>query len=168
MSNPPTGPPATILVVEDNDLVLEFVVKVLKAAQFHVLSAGTAAQALELAANPDTHVDLLLSDVNMPQMNGPDLGQALKKNRPDLHVMLMSSMAEGALLVLNYGWTFLEKPFVPKRLVQMVNNVLIEPNKSQSSHEFNARKDATLDQGSLRNDTQKNVEHPHDDLTRPS
>ena len=57
-------------------------------------------------------------------MSGPDLGEALKKSRPDIHVMLMSGGAKGNLLVLNYGWAFIQKPFVPVKLVQMVTDVL--------------------------------------------
>ena len=136
----PHAPSATILVVEDDQMVLQLVVKVLKIAQFHVLSAENAEQALELAANLDTPIDLLLSDVNMPGMNGPDLGEALKKARPDLRVVLMSGMAAGGLLVLNHGWAFLTKPFVPTELVRMVRDVLGRPEQSQGGQGFDTRK----------------------------
>ena len=48
----------------------------------------------------------------------------MKKTRPDLHVMLMSGGANGNLLVLNYGWAYIQKPFVAEKLVQMVTEVL--------------------------------------------
>jgi len=64
-------------------------------------------------------------------MSGPDLGELLKKTRPDMHVMLMSGGTEGNLLVLNYGWAFIQKPMVPVKLVQMVTEVLHSPNRSQ-------------------------------------
>jgi DNA-binding NtrC family response regulator len=88
-------------------------------------------------------IELLLSDVDMPMMSGPDLGQMLKKSRPALHVMLMSGGgADGNLLVLNYGWAFIEKPFVNERLIQMVTDVLHSPDRSQlGGREFDARKD---------------------------
>jgi FixJ family two-component response regulator len=53
---------------------------------------------------------MLLSDVDMPEMSGPDLGETLKKSRPDLHVMLMSGSADGNLLVLNYGGPSFRSP----------------------------------------------------------
>ena len=75
-------------------------------------------------------------------MSGPDLGEALKKTRPDMHVMLMSGWVTGSLLVLNYGWAYIQKPFVPVKLVQMINDVLHTPNRSQlGGQEFDSRKD---------------------------
>ena len=102
----------TILVVDDNEFVLTTVAKILAAAGFHVLSAGDGVAALKLAGETEQHIDLLLSDVDMPGMSGPDLGEALKKERPDIHVMLMSGGSNGNLLVLNYGWAYIQKPFL--------------------------------------------------------
>ena len=97
---------------------------------------------LKLAQETDARIDLLLSDVNMPGMSGPDLGEILKKSRPDIHVMLMSGGADGNLLLLNYGWAFIQKPFVKGRLVQMVEDVLHSENRSQlGGQEFDTRKD---------------------------
>ena len=132
----------TILVVDDNEVVLEVVVAILKAQNFRVLSADSGPAALKLAAETTGTIDLLLSDVEMPEMSGPDLGQALKKTRPDIHVMLMSGWITGSLLVLNYGWAYIQKPFVPVKLVQMINDVLHTPNRSQlGGQEFDVRKD---------------------------
>src|SRR5580704_167323 len=131
----------TILVVDDLELVRHLVVEVLKNAKFNVLQANSGAEALELAARHDGTIDLLLSDVQMPGMTGPALGDALKKLRPEIHVMFMSSFTGGNLLVLNYGWSFIEKPFVPVKLLQMVHDVLHSADKSQSSHEYDTRKD---------------------------
>ena len=132
----------TILVVDDNEEVLTMVVRTLKNANFHVLSAGNGRDALKLAAETGEKIDLLLSDVDMPEMSGPDLGQLLKKDRPDMHVMLMSGGADGNLLVLNYGWAFIQKPFVRVKLLQMITYVLHSPNRSQlGGQEFDSRKD---------------------------
>jgi two-component system cell cycle sensor histidine kinase/response regulator CckA len=132
----------TILVVDDNETVLNSVVAVLQNAQFRVLSANGGASAVKLAKESDTQIDLLLSDVNMPGMSGPDLGEVLKKARPSMHVMLMSGGADGTLLVLNYGWAFIQKAFVPTKLVEMVTDVLHSPNRSQlGGQEFDSRKD---------------------------
>jgi two-component system, cell cycle sensor histidine kinase and response regulator CckA len=132
----------TILVVDDDETVLKVVVGILKRAKFRVLSAGNGADAIKLAKETKGRLDMLLSDVDMVPLSGPDLGEALKKARPDLHVMLMSGGAKGNLLVLNYGWAFIQKPFVPTKLVQMVNEVLHSENRSQPGGQgFDSRKD---------------------------
>ena len=111
---PSPGTPQTIMVVDDNSAVLLTVVKILEAADFRVLSAGDAQAALKIAEGTADHIDLLLSDVDMPLMSGPELGEAMKKARPKMHVMLMSGGHNGNLLVLNYGWAYIQKPFVPR------------------------------------------------------
>jgi len=132
----------TILVVDDNASVLRVVATILENSDFRVLPADSAAAALRLAEVTDEKIDLLLSDVEMPQISGPDLGEMMKKTRPDLHVMLMSGGANGNLLVLNYGWAYIQKPFVPEKLVQMVTEVLHSRNRSQlGGQEFDSRKD---------------------------
>jgi DNA-binding NtrC family response regulator len=133
----------TILVVDDDEEILKVVVAILKHADFRVLSAKSGLNALKVAKRTNGKIDLLLSDVDMAQMSGPDLGETLKKVRPDLHVMLMSGGAKGNLLVLNYGWAFIQKPFVAVKLVQMITDVLHSPNRSQlGGQEFDSRKDA--------------------------
>jgi hypothetical protein len=142
----------TILVVDDDESVLASVVEILKRAKFQVLSADSAVNAIKLAKETKGRIDLLLSDVDMVPLSGPDLGEKLKKARPDLHVMLMSGGAKGNLLVLNYGWAFIQKPLVPAKLVQMVTDVLHSRNRSQlGGQEFDSRKDT---QGNLLKDSQ--------------
>jgi two-component system cell cycle sensor histidine kinase/response regulator CckA len=133
----------TILVVDDNEEVLQIVELVLKEANFNVISAGNGADAVKLAKETEGRIDMLLSDVDMPKMSGPDLGELLKKTRPDMHVMLMSGGgADGNLLVLNYGWAFIQKQFVPIKLVEMVTEVLHSANRSQlGGQEFDSRVD---------------------------
>ena len=134
--------PETILVVDDDELVLKVVVAILKEARFRVLSACNGSKAIHLAGKHHGVIDLLLSDVDMPAMSGPDLGEALKVTRPDMHVMLMSGGDNGNLLVLNYGWAYIQKPFVRTKLVEMVTHVLNSPNRSQpGGQEFDSRKD---------------------------
>lgn len=132
----------TILVVDDNTSVLRIVVAILEGEHFRVLSADSGPAALKLAGETNETIDLLLSDVEMPLMSGPDLGEELKKARPHMHVMLMSGGDNGNLLVLNYGWAYIQKPFVAVKLVQMVNDVLHSKNRSQlGGQEFDSRKD---------------------------
>jgi DNA-binding NtrC family response regulator len=129
----------TILVVDDTESVLNLVVEILKAAHFHVLHANSGSGAVALAASYSSKIDLLLSDVRMPEMSSPQLGDVLKRTRPDIHVMFMSGHTGGDLLVLNYEWAFINKPFVPKQLVETVNSALHSSNKSQGNHKFDTR-----------------------------
>lgn len=122
---------ATILVVDDDPAVLRFVVSILQEANYRVLEADSGSGALGLAKETDTKIDLLLSDVDMPEMSGPELGEALRNARPGIRVMLMSGGNNGDLLVLNYGWAYLQKPFIPAKLVQMVRDVLGSVDRSQ-------------------------------------
>jgi two-component system cell cycle sensor histidine kinase/response regulator CckA len=131
----------TILVVDDVVSVLNVVIAILESADFHVLQANSGAEALKLAADYAGEIDLLLSDVQMPEMSGPGLGDTLKKIRPEIRMMFMSGYSGGDLLVLNYGWAFIQKPFVSKKLVEMVNAVLHEPDRSQGGHASYKRKD---------------------------
>jgi two-component system cell cycle sensor histidine kinase/response regulator CckA len=141
-----SGKRETILVVDDDEKVLNVVVQILKRAEFHVLSADNGTAAIALASKTKGRIDLLLSDVDMPLLSGPDLGETLKTTRPDIHVMLMSGGAKGSLLVLNYGWAFIQKPFVPVKLVEMVTDVLHSKNRSQlGGQEFDSRKDVLKD-----------------------
>lgn len=65
----------TILVVDDGEDVLKVVVAILKRAHFRVLSARNGPDAIKVAAKTDEKIDLLLSDLDMPQMSGADLGE---------------------------------------------------------------------------------------------
>ena len=133
------APQKIILVVEDTVLVLKTVCMILERAEFTVLAAGSAEEAMRLARFAKT-IDLLLSDVMMPDMSGPDLALQLKELRPQMRVMLMSGYPDGAMLVLNYGWHFIEKPFVPAQLVAKINEVLGEEMRDQGTDHFDPPK----------------------------
>jgi DNA-binding NtrC family response regulator len=138
-----SGTLETILVVDSDETVLKTVVTLLKDANFRVLLADSGAKALKLAEETEETIHLLLSEVGLPEMSGPDLGEALKKNRPDIHVMLMSGQENGNLLVLNYGWAYIQKQVVAVKLVQMVTDVLHAPDRSQLGDEFDSSKDTS-------------------------
>jgi DNA-binding NtrC family response regulator len=130
----------TILVVDDDDAVLNVVVHFLKKAGFVVLQAAGGTDAVRIAAEHAGKIDLLLSDVKMPEVSGADLAEVIKESRPDIHVMFISGFPDGDLLVLNYGWAFITKPFVPSKLVEMINVVLHTPDKSQGARQFDTNK----------------------------
>ena len=105
-----------------------------------MFSAQSGEDAIKLVGETEPKIHLLLSDVDMPQMSGPELGTALKKTRPDIRVMLMSG-GDNGLLIINYGWAYLQKPFLSVKLVQMVTDVLHSEDRSQPGHGFDTRKD---------------------------
>ena len=129
---------ATILVVEDTVAVLNTVRTILQRANFTVLAASNADDAMRLAGSA-TIIDLLLSDVMMPDMSGPDLALKLKELRPEMRVILMSGYPGGGMLFLNYGWYFIEKPSVPVQLVAKINEVLHEEMRDQGTDHYDVR-----------------------------
>jgi two-component system cell cycle sensor histidine kinase/response regulator CckA len=133
-------PQKTILVVEDTALVLKTVCMILERAKFTVLAAASAREAMRLAASAKT-IHMLLSDVMMPDMSGPDLALKLKELRPEMRVILMSGYSGGGMLLLNYGWHFIEKPFVPVQLIAKINEILHEELRDQGTEHFDTRKD---------------------------
>jgi DNA-binding response OmpR family regulator len=123
------------------EAVLHLVAGILRKANFSVLTASGGAEAVALAGKHKGTIDLLLTDIEMPDISGFDLGIAFKESRPHIHIMLMSGQKSGDLLVLNYGWNCIQKPFIPTQLVEMVRSVLKSPDKSQGSHRFDSRAD---------------------------
>jgi DNA-binding response OmpR family regulator len=144
MSDTSRGNGETILVVDDTEILRDFLIVALKRANFNVISSDSGPNAVALAAETKGKIDLLLTDWDMPEMSGIALGQTLKLLRPDIHVMQMSGGAHDTMMVLNYGWAFLQKPFVAKKLVEMINEVLHNPDRSQVGGEsFDSRLDTT-------------------------
>jgi hypothetical protein len=118
---------ATILVVEDNDVVREMVCEMLDGIGYTILSASDPHKAVELLAQTGSRVDLLVSDVVMPGMSGPELYEQLIVSLPELKVVYISgypinpSMRGGTLEdEVNY----LQKPFTAEALLERVRQVL--------------------------------------------
>jgi two-component system, cell cycle sensor histidine kinase and response regulator CckA len=131
----------TVLLVEDHSALLKLVKQILEDARFVVLSASNAKQAIQLEAEFPGTIDLLLSDVRMKGTSGPDLAKHLKERRPHMRVMLMSAYPAGALLILNYGWHYIQKPFVPSLLVSKIKDVLSGETREQSTDRFDSLKE---------------------------
>jgi len=129
----------TILVVEDHPVVLEAVCEILERAGYRVLPFVSGAQAIQVERITRGPIHLLLSDVMMPDMSGLVVAELLKKRRPEMRVMLMSGYPDGEMLLLNHGWHFIEKPFVPYELVARVNEVLHSQERSQGTDHFDTR-----------------------------
>lgn len=126
----------TILLVENDPDVRVVVYDILTKAGFKVLVARSAPEAIEIQESFAERIALLLVDVRLPTTTGPDLGAILQKARPDMHVMLISGFPGGDLLVLNYGWYFIQKHAVSKVLVERINDVLHTPRRDQGTDRF--------------------------------
>jgi two-component system, cell cycle sensor histidine kinase and response regulator CckA len=117
----------TVLLVEDEDAVRSFAVRALAQRGYRVLEATTGTEALELFRSHHGDVDLVVSDVVMPEMDGPTLCDELRRERPDLKVIFISGYAEDAFrqhLAENEDFMFLQKPFDLKQLAAAVKAAL--------------------------------------------
>lgn len=118
----------TVLVVEDEDSVRALVLRILKTEGYNVLEASDGPQAISIS--DQTHkgpIDMLISDILMPNTDGRDLAHQLLRSRPDLKVLLMSGFAESISTEgrpHDQSFRFLAKPFVPSELKTLVRNIL--------------------------------------------
>jgi two-component system cell cycle sensor histidine kinase/response regulator CckA len=120
---------ATILLVEDEEAVRAFAARALASRGYTVHEAGSGAEALELIEEIEEGVDLVVSDVVMPEMDGPTMLGELRKKRPDIRVIFMSGYAEEAFrknLPENEEFGFLPKPFSLKQLAVKIKEMLEE------------------------------------------
>lgn len=118
---------ASILLVEDEEAVRAFAARALASRGYTVYEAGSGTEALEVMDENDGAVDLVVSDVVMPEMDGPSLLVELRKTRPDLKIIFVSGYAEDAFeenLPENEQFDFLPKPFTLKQLATKVKEVL--------------------------------------------
>jgi PAS domain S-box-containing protein len=119
-------PSGTILLVEDEGAVRDMTTLLLGRAGYRVLSAGTPTEALDLFATYADDIDLLLTDVVMPEMHGPALAQQLISRRPDLRVLFVSGHSDSlpAGVTTSGRMAFLGKPFAPARLLAKISDIL--------------------------------------------
>ncbi len=119
----------TILVVDDEEGVREVALLSLTAQGYKVLTAESAAQALDVAAAEQGPIHALITDAVMPGMNGPALAERLRAVRPQTRVLYMSGYAQDASVLENAierGEAFLQKPFSLDMLAQKVRTLLSE------------------------------------------
>lgn len=120
----------TILVVEDEEGVRGMIRRVLGLCGYVVLEAGHGAEALEASEHFSGRIELLISDVVMPHMSGPDLASQLRQRRPGLRVLYISGYPElptESQSALGRNESYLQKPFTPSALADKVREVLSKP-----------------------------------------
>ena len=117
----------TILIVEDDPGIRELSSKILKRRGYTVLVANGGKEARQICEHHGGVIDVLLSDVVMPGMNGPAVAEMLTKMRPALKVVFMSGYTDDAIVrhgVMERDVPFLQKPFTPERLANKIVEVL--------------------------------------------
>jgi len=117
----------TVLLVEDEEAVRAFASRALASRGYHVVEAATGVEALSAIEQNGSELDLVVSDVVMPEMDGPTLLRELRRRRPELKVIFISGYAEEAFkknLPEGERFTFLPKPFSLKELVAAVKETM--------------------------------------------
>jgi CheY-like chemotaxis protein len=117
----------TILLVEDETVVRHLVAEILENTGYTVMQAGDGPSALELLRRHSSKLDLLVTDVVMPGMSGPEVAQAVTSMRPGTQVLYTSGYTDSAIGhhgVLEPGIAFLQKPFSADDLTRKVRALL--------------------------------------------
>ncbi len=117
----------TVLLVEDEPSVRAIARRGLEAQGYRVLEAGNGLEALKMVAAHQGDIEILVTDVVMPQMGGPELAQRLRATRPDLRVLFTSGYTDYAAVQpenIERGTMFLHKPFTTVALARAVRDVL--------------------------------------------
>jgi DNA-binding response OmpR family regulator len=124
----------TILVVEDEVAVKDLITRILRREGFIVLDASSGEEAVLICNEHPEPIDLLLTDVVMPEMSGPDLRDLLEPIRPDMQVLFMSGYTDDLIAkrgVLGTGESLLNKPFNAAQLLVRVREAL-HPTSTES------------------------------------
>lgn len=123
----PKGRGESILLVEDETAILELAQIILESMNYKVLSTNSAMEAINIAQNHTKKIDLLITDVVMPEMNGKDLSNKIQEFFPEIRTIFMSGYTADAIVnrgVLDEGVNFIGKPFSIEALAVKVREVL--------------------------------------------
>jgi len=118
---------ATILLIEDNEAVRNSSLRVLQDSGYTVFEASSGAQALQLWRNRSQAIDLLLVDLAMPGMSGPQVAQRLRARFPKLRVLYISGYVPSPTAQIQEDVVLFRKPFSSEALLQKVRETLNQP-----------------------------------------
>jgi CheY-like chemotaxis protein len=121
--SPPENPLKTIMLVEDEPAIRRLLGTALRRSGYTVLEAANGQEAIDSFA---THQDvsLLITDVRMPQMNGPELIRRLRASRPDLKVLCISGCVASVPVEIDNDVAVLQKPFSRQELIAKVGRLV--------------------------------------------
>ncbi|HPG67234.1 MAG TPA: PAS domain S-box protein [Candidatus Hydrogenedentes bacterium] len=122
-----SGGNETVLLVEDDPSVRRMARRILDKAGYHVLDAANGLEALRVFEAEGKAIELVVTDVIMPEMNGRELYERIAATRPDIRVLYMSGYTDNVIAhhgILNEGTFFLQKPFSARALTAKVREVL--------------------------------------------
>ena len=125
--NMPVGVKETILVVEDDDLILEMIQTLLENLNYTVLSAPSSEQALSLARAHTDRIHLLITDVVLPGMNGQNLAEQIKERIPGIQVLFMSGYTSNVIVhpgKPDQTLNFIQKPFSVADIAHKIRDIL--------------------------------------------
>jgi CheY-like chemotaxis protein len=119
----------TVLLAEDEDSVRRLARRILEEVGYTVLEARGATEALRISEGWDGPIDLLLTDVVMPELNGRELAERLSVLRPRIQILYISGYTDHEILdgIIGPGNNFLQKPFTPEALTNKVREALDVP-----------------------------------------
>lgn len=115
------------MLIEDDESVRRFVQRVLESRGYVVHAVPTPGEAIDFARTGAASIDVVVTDVILPDMSGPALASELRADRPSLKVLLMSGYSDGALAhrqLLTPDMAFLQKPFSAQGLLAKVRELL--------------------------------------------
>ncbi|MDP2658349.1 MAG: response regulator, partial [Candidatus Deferrimicrobium sp.] len=121
------GRTGTILLVEDSDVVRDVVARMLEKGGFTVLPASCGEDALSTSQRKEASIDLLLTDIVMPEMNGVELADRLERERPDMRILFMTGYAEEVVVnegILGKHRECIGKPFTQEQITKRVRTIL--------------------------------------------
>jgi CheY-like chemotaxis protein len=113
-----------ILVVEDDAIVRNLVLLMLSKEGYAVLSANDGQEALEICEKFKDPIHLILTDIDMPRMDGLELAERLRKQRPEIKIVVMSGQTVVTIREENVHDAFLRKPFIPPTILDCIQRVL--------------------------------------------
>ena len=125
----------TILVVEDAETIRKMVCAMLKQSGYRILEAGDGSEALDLFRTAPHAIDLILTDVVMPEMGGVELSRRIARIRPELRMIFMSGFSDNPVvtdLERSSAALFLAKPFTAGALLDKVREALARQSGSNS------------------------------------
>src|SRR5690349_1949996 len=116
----PTTGTETVLVVDDQRLIRLMCEAILVRYGYHAISAASGEEAVQLVLQPELQLDLVLVDVMMPDMSGPELALEVQRLRPGLPILFITGYPDQAAIMLERNQPVLQKPFTSVTLIQRI------------------------------------------------